>query len=83
MIFFSAQIAASAIETGVLGFIVWESLPASPERLRFDAGLLKTTWKFTSGTWLAVTFAQLATLGDKIILSDMTAYASYDRLLGK
>ena len=71
VIFFSAQIAASAIETGILGFIVWGSLPASPQRPRFDIGLLKTTWKFTSGTWLAVTFAQVAMLGDKIILSTL------------
>jgi len=27
--------------------------------------LLRTTWKFTSGTWLAVTFAQIAMLGDR------------------
>jgi O-antigen/teichoic acid export membrane protein len=71
VIFFSAQIVASAIEAGILGFIVWGSLPASPQRPRFDAGLLNTTWKFTSGTWLAVTFAQVAMLGDKIILSTL------------
>src|SRR5205085_3425906 len=44
-------------------------LPSSPQGLRFDAGLLKATWKFTTGTWLAVTFAQVATLLDKMILS--------------
>ena len=69
VVFFSAQIIASAIEAGVLSFVVWGSLPPSPQRPRFDAALLRTTWKFTSGTWLAVTFAQIAMLGDKIILS--------------
>ena len=71
VIFFSAQIIASAIEAGVLGFVIWGLLPPSPQRLRFDAALLRTTWKFTSGTWLAVTFAQIAMLGDKIILSTL------------
>jgi O-antigen/teichoic acid export membrane protein len=71
VIFFSAQIIASAIEAGVLGFVVWRWLPPSPQRPRFDAALLRTTWKFTSGTWLAVTFAQIAMLGDKIILSTL------------
>jgi O-antigen/teichoic acid export membrane protein len=69
VIYFSAQIIASAIEAGALGIVVWGLLPPSPQRPRFDAGLLKSTWKFTSGTWLAVTFAQIAMLGDKIILS--------------
>ena len=69
--FFSAQIVASAIEAGVLSFVVWGWLPPSPQRARFDAALLRSTWKFTSGTWLAVTFAQTAMLGDKIILSTL------------
>lgn len=71
VIFFSAQIIASAIEAGVLAFVVWGWLPPSPQRSRFDTALLTTTWKFTSGTWLAVTFAQIAMLGDKIILSTL------------
>jgi O-antigen/teichoic acid export membrane protein len=49
--------------------VTWKSLPKSQQPSRFEPGLLKTTWKFTSGTWLAVTFAQVAMLGDKIILS--------------
>ena len=71
VIFFFAQMIASAIEVAVLAGVIWRLLPSSPQRPRFDAGLLKTTWKFTSGTWLAVTFAQIATLGDKIILSTL------------
>ncbi len=71
LIFFVAQTMASAIEMTVLGCLVWGLLPSSPQRSRFDGGLLKTTWKFTSGAWLAVTFAQLATLCDKIILSTL------------
>lgn len=71
VIYFSAQIIASAIEAGALGFVTWGLLPPSPQRPHFDAALLGTTWKFTSGTWLAVTFAQIAMLGDKIILSTL------------
>lgn len=71
VIFFSAQIIASASEAAVLGFIVWRQLPPSLQRPRFDASLLRATWKFSSGTWLAVTFAQIAMLGDKIILSTL------------
>ncbi len=71
LVYFSAQVIASAIEAGVLGFVIWGLLPPSPQRLRFDAALLRSTWKFTSGTWLAVTFAQIAMLGDKIILSTL------------
>src|SRR5262245_17605698 len=69
VIFFSAQIVVSAIEAGVLCIVVWGLLPPASQRLRFDAALLGTTWKFSAGTWLAVTFAQIAMLGDKIILS--------------
>jgi O-antigen/teichoic acid export membrane protein len=49
--------------------VIWRLLPSSSQPRRFDTGLLRATWKFTSGAWLAVTFAQLATLCDKIILS--------------
>jgi len=71
VIFFCAQIMASAVEAVVLGFVVWRQLPRSPQRPRFDPALLGATWKFSSGTWLAVTFAQIAMLGDKIILSTL------------
>ena len=71
VIFFSAQIVVSAIEAGVLCFVIWRLLPPSSQRLRFDAALLRATWKFSSRTWLAVTFAQIAMLGDKIILSTL------------
>ncbi len=68
-IFFAAQIAASILEMVVVGVVVWRLLPSSPQRPRIDTRLLGATWKFTTGTWLAVTFAQAATLLDKIILS--------------
>ena len=70
-IFFSAQIAASALELAIVGVVVWRLLPSSPQAPRFDSRLLKATWKFTTGTWLAVTFAQVATLLDKVILSTL------------
>ena len=70
-IFFSAQMVASAIEVTVLGCVIWGLLPSSPQGPRFDTGPLKTSWKFTSGTWFAVLFAQIATLSDKIILSTL------------
>jgi len=68
-IFFAAQMAASALEATCVGVVVWRALPSSPLPLRFDTGLLKATWKFATGTWLAVTFAQTASLIDKVILS--------------
>jgi O-antigen/teichoic acid export membrane protein len=71
VIYFSAQVIASAIEAGVLGFVIWGLLPPAPQRPHFDAALLRTTWKFTSEIWLAVTFAQIAMLGDKLILSTL------------
>jgi O-antigen/teichoic acid export membrane protein len=71
VMFFSAQIVASAVEVGVLCLVIPGLLPPSSQRLRFDAALLATTWKFSAGTWLAVTFAQIAMLGDKIILSTL------------
>jgi O-antigen/teichoic acid export membrane protein len=69
VIFFFAQTVASAIETTVLACVIWRLLPSSRQSLRFDTRLLQATWKFTSGAWLAVTFAQLAAVCDKIILS--------------
>jgi O-antigen/teichoic acid export membrane protein len=70
-IFFSAQMIASAIEATVLGGVIWRFLPLSQHAYRFDVGLLRATWKFTSGTWLAVLFGQVTTVGDKIILSTL------------
>jgi O-antigen/teichoic acid export membrane protein len=70
-IFFATQIIASLVEVAVVGLVVWRQLPPSPQRPGFDAPLIRKTWKFTSGTWLAVMFAQVATLGDKIILSTL------------
>jgi O-antigen/teichoic acid export membrane protein len=71
VIFFCSQIIASAIEVVVIVFVVWGRLPPSPQRPRFDTALIGTSWKFSSGAWLAVTFAQIAMLGDKIILSTL------------
>ena len=72
VIFFSAQIVVSAIEVGVLCLVVWRLLPPSSQRLRFDAGTAQGHLEVQlSGTWLAVTFAQIAMLGDKIILSTL------------
>jgi O-antigen/teichoic acid export membrane protein len=71
VIFFSAQIVASAAEVGILCLVIPGLLPPSSQRLRFDVALLGNTWKFSAGTWLAVTFAQIAMLGDKIILSTL------------
>ena len=70
-IFFFAQLIASAVEATVLACVVWKLVPSSPHGLGFNSGLLRTTWKFTSETWLAVLFAQIATLGDKIVLSTL------------
>ena len=70
-IFFFAQLISSAVEAAVLACVVWKLVPSSPQGMGFDSGLLRTTWKFTSGTWLAVLFAQIATLGDKIVLSTL------------
>jgi O-antigen/teichoic acid export membrane protein len=69
--FFSAQIVASGIEVGMLCLVTSRLLPPSTQPLRFDAALIRGSWKFSSGTWLAVTFAQVAMLGDKIILSTL------------
>ena len=68
-VFFLAQTAASGAEAAVLAGVTWRLLPPSSRPRRFDTGLLRTIWQFTSEAWLAVTFAQLATLADKIILS--------------
>jgi O-antigen/teichoic acid export membrane protein len=70
-IFFGAQVVASAVETAVLACVIWRLLPSSPQPTRADTGLLKKIWKFSSGTWLAVLFGQIATLSDKIILSTL------------
>jgi O-antigen/teichoic acid export membrane protein len=71
IVFFAAQIVASAVEVCTLCLVVRELLPPSSRRLRFDTALLRNTWQFSAGTWLAVTFAQIAMLGDKIILSTL------------
>src|SRR5258707_5380550 len=63
--------AAAEAGTAILAGVIWGLLPSSPLRTGFDTGLLRKTWKFTSGTWLAVLFGQVATLGDKIVLSTL------------
>jgi len=68
-VFFATQIVASAVELAVAGMTVWRLLPPAPTAARFEPGIIRETWRFTSGTWLAVTFAQVAMLADKLILS--------------
>ena len=78
--FFMWQIVVSALQTAVVGFILWRSLPASTRAPAFSMERVRAVWGFTTAvagiTLLGVALQQ----ADKLILSNLltlTAFGYY------
>ena len=67
--FFVWQIAAYGTHTGVVGVLLWRSLPPAEEPAQFRAGLLQEMWRFAAGlSGVSITAVVLAQM-DRLILS--------------
>ncbi len=69
--FFSWQIIISIINTCVLAFSLWHSLPHAQEKASFQKPLIAGVWRFAAGISGITFFGLILTQLDKIILSKM------------
>ena len=69
--FFLWQIVLSVVQTGLVVFFLWRSLPPAPEAPRFRRELLLSIWRFAAGMTGIVVTSTILTQLDKIILSRM------------
>jgi O-antigen/teichoic acid export membrane protein len=69
--FFLWRIVMTAVEAGVTRMLLWNSLPSSVERPRFDSDIIRNIGRFAAGmTGIAVSALVLTQL-DKVILSKL------------
>lgn len=69
--FFSFQVMVSACETFTSGYFLWNALPQSERRSRFQLSALNEIWRFAAGM-MGISFVSLISgQSDKIILSKM------------
>ena len=69
--FFLWQIIISAINTCLLAFFLWHSLPCTEKRATFQKQLLAGVWRFAAGMSGISILAAILTQLDKLILSRM------------
>jgi len=75
--FFLSQIAVQALDSGVCGVVLWRLLPPTKRRPRFDAGVLRRSWRFAAGDGTAALIGACLAQGDKILLSALLPLSSY------
>lgn len=69
--FFLWQIVVSFVNTGLIVFFLWRSLPYSAEAPRFRRDLLLNIWRFAAGITVQTVLATILGQLDKVILSRM------------
>lgn len=69
--FFTWQIVISIVNTGLLGFFLWHTLPYAPQKATFQKQLLVGIWRFAAGMTGISILATIILQMDKIILSKM------------
>lgn len=69
--FFSWQIVISVINTGLLAFFLWRSLPRSGGEALFNKKVLAGVWRFAAGMTGIAVLSTALTQVDKVILSKM------------
>ena len=69
--FFLWQIVVSILNTSILTFFLWHSLPTTGKQATFEKQLLLGVWKFAAGMSGISILATILTQLDKIILSKM------------
>jgi O-antigen/teichoic acid export membrane protein len=69
--FFLWQIVISIVQTGLVVFFLWRSLPPAPEAPHFRLELLRNIWRFAAGMTGIIVTSTILTQTDKIILSRM------------
>ncbi len=71
LIYFTWQIFISILQTVLLAYFVWRSLPVTHKQSVFKKYLLKKNWKFAAGMTGISIMATIMTQTDKIILSKL------------
>ena len=69
--FFEWQVVVSVLSTGLMAKALWQSLPASHKRARFQVSIWRSVWRFAAGMTGISAITLLLTQVDKIILSKM------------
>jgi len=69
--YFTWQIFISMVQTLLLAYSVWKTLPATHKESVFKIDLLQKNWKFAAGMTGITIIATILTQADKIILSKM------------
>ncbi len=69
--YFTWQIFISMIQTLLLAYAVWKSLPVTHKKSLFQKYLLKKNWRFAAGMTGISIMATILTQTDKIVLSKM------------
>jgi O-antigen/teichoic acid export membrane protein len=69
--FFLWQIIISGMNTGLLAWFLWHSLPRTGDTAAFQKQLLTGVWRFAAGMFGIGTLSTILTQLDKIILSKM------------
>lgn len=65
------QLITISLGTGVLGIVMWSSLPKSNATPKFSRGLLSDVWKYSATIFVNAVLALILTQLDKVILSRM------------
>jgi O-antigen/teichoic acid export membrane protein len=71
LVYFTWQIFISIIQTLLLAFLVWKSLPVTQKQSAFQKPLLRKNWRFAAGMTGISIVATILTQTDKIILSKL------------
>jgi len=69
--YFTWQIFISIVQTLLLAYSVWKTLPATHNESVFKKDLLQKNWKFAAGMTGITIIATILTQADKVILSKM------------
>lgn len=78
-VFFYWQVISLAATTFVLRHKLWRVMPHCTQSVLFDAGKLKTLWRFAVGTLAIGVTGSLLTQADKLLVAK---YASLDQFAG-
>lgn len=75
--FFYWQVAVTALQTAVGGWLLWSSLPRASSRARFRGDVLAGVWRFATGmAGISLTAVVLSQM-DKVVLSKLLTLSAF------
>ncbi|MEA2488575.1 MAG: hypothetical protein QOH21_367, partial [Acidobacteriota bacterium] len=75
--FFVTQAVLALLQSAVLAWSVWRSLPHDPAPARFDLGALRPIWQFAAGMFGISILSMLLAQADKIVVSKALPLAAF------